>query len=251
MNIRQRLYEHLSGPAADRYVSDARIGLGYTVVVLDNGLTGLAYTPHREMHTGCSVFPGFMPVKHSRASDFLKLILSDYFIETAVGLATANALAGGFPDTRCTFGDVLEIAELTPDDVVGMVGHFAPMEGLIRKKAKELVIFEQIDAPRGRMVPSKEISRRLPECTVSIITATTLINHSFKKIMPFAGNCREVILLGASTPMLAEVFSNTPITCLSGARVTDVAEILRIVSFGGGTRMFKNCIQKLNLRIQR
>jgi uncharacterized protein (DUF4213/DUF364 family) len=249
MNIRHRIFELLSGPAADRHIQDARIGLGYTAVVLDNGMTGLAYTPHREMHAGCSAFPGFMPVKCAQALNFLKLIVSDYFIETAVGLATANALASGLPDPGCSDGDVLEIVGLNKDDVVGMIGHFAPLEGIIHKKAGKLIIFEQIDQPQGKIVPSGEIPRQLPDCTVALITATSLVNHSFENIIPHAQGCREVILLGASTPVLADVFSDTPITCLSGTRVTDVDEILRIVSFGGGTRMFKKCIRKINLRI--
>ena len=249
MTIQKKIKDRLTETAANHRVKDVRIGLGYTAVVLDNGTAGMAYTPHRQMRPGCSAFPGLMPVENPPASDLLKLLVSDHFIETAVGLATANALAAEFQDPACTRGDVLEIAGLKSDDVVGMVGHFAPIEGLIRKTAKTLVIFELIDQPSGEILPSAEISRRLPDCTVAIITATTLINHTFETVMAHAGNCREVILLGASTPMLADVFSATPVTCLSGVQVTNVDEILRIVSFGGGTRMFRKCVRKLNLKI--
>ena len=130
-----------------------------------------------------------------------------------------------------------------------MVGNFAPLIASIRQKAKSLLIFEQIDQPKGNLIPSAEIEKRLPDCTVVMITATSIINHSFDRIIQAAINCREIIILGASTPLIPHVFSQTPVTSLSGVIVTNSEEILRIISFGGGMRMFKNCIKKVNLRI--
>jgi uncharacterized protein (DUF4213/DUF364 family) len=131
-----------------------------------------------------------------------------------------------------------------------MVGHFAPLVAPVREKSAKLMIFEQIEQPREGMMPSAEIENRLPECSVALITATSLINHSFNRIIESAANCREIILLGASTPLLPEVFSGTPVTGLSGVIVTDAKEILRIISFGGGMQMFKKYIRKVNVTVK-
>ncbi len=248
MTIRNKIKHHLSESAEKRRVKDIRIGLGYTAVMLDNGQVGLAYTPHRDMSEGCTVFPGFLPPKDIPASVLLKKITSDNLIETAIGLATANALAN-IDSNKFTSGDVLESHLLNANDCVGMVGNFAPLIASIRKKTQKLLIFEQIDQPKGNLIPSVEIEKRLPDCTVALITATSIINHSFERVIEAARNCREIILLGASTPLIPDVFTNTPVTSLSGVIVTDAEEILRIVSFGGGMRMFKNCIKKVNLRM--
>jgi len=249
MTIRDNIKQYVWEPAENHQVNDIRIGLGYTAVQLDNGQVGLAYTPHRDMPDGCSLFPNFMPPKNISASELLKLVTSDNKVETAVGLATANALISA-NSYKLTSGDVLEINPLTEDDCVGMVGNFAPMIASIRKKAAKLMIFEQIDQPRGDLIPSAEIEKKLPECTVALITATSIINHSFDRIIQSAANCREIIVLGASTPLVPDVFFKTPVTCLSGVLVDDADELLRIVSFGGGMRMFKKCIKKVNIKVQ-
>lgn len=248
MTIRDKIRLYVSDAADKHFIQDIRIGLGYTAVMLDSGTVGLAYTPHRAMPTGCSLFPNFMPQKNIPAKDLLNLITSDNCIETAVGLAAANALVSVNLNNYTT-GDVLEITQLDEADCVGMVGHFAPMVSSIRKKVSKLIIFEQIDQPKGDLIPSAEIKKQLPKCTVALITATSLINHSFDRILEAAGNCRKVVLLGASTPLIPDIFSETPVTCLSGVIVTDAQELLRIVSFGGGMRMFKHCIKKINLKV--
>ncbi|MCD6586196.1 MAG: DUF364 domain-containing protein [Desulfobacteraceae bacterium] len=248
MDITKNIRDHLSESAKQHRIKDIRIGLGYTAVMLDNGQVGLAYTPHRDMPHGCTLLPGFIPKKNIPASTLLEFITSDNTVETAVGLATANALID-FNSIDFTYGDVLESHLLDANDCVGMVGNFAPLIASIRQKAKSLLIFEQIDQPKGDLIPSAEIDKRLPDCTVALITATSIINHSFDRILQAAINCREIIILGASTPLIPDVFSQTPVTSLSGVIVTDSEEILRIISFGGGMRMFKNCIKKVNFRM--
>ncbi len=248
MTIRDDIRQYVWDSAENHQVKDVRIGLGYTAVQLENEQVGLAYTPHRDMKGDCSLFSNFMPQKDVSADVLLEKITSDNTIETALGLATANAIVSADLNNFST-GDVLEITQLDELDCVGMVGNFAPLVSSIRKKAGKLIIFEQIDQRKDDLIPSAEIEKQLPECSVALITATSIINHSFDRIMASAGNCRKVIILGASTPMIPEIFSKTPVTCLSGTIVTDADEILRIVSFGGGMRMFKHCIKKVNVKI--
>ena len=103
----------------------------------------------------------------------------------------------------------------------------------------------------GDLLPEKEAYRLLPQCQIAIITSTTLINHSVDRLLEAAKGCREVVLLGASTPLVREAFLNTPVTYLSGVVVREPDEILRIVSEGGGMRRFKNRIRKVNLTLER
>jgi uncharacterized protein (DUF4213/DUF364 family) len=245
MKIQENIFENQSENAAGHKVSDVRIGLGYTAVMLENGQTGLACTPVANPGQGCTVFKGMIPLAGRNASDLLDFINSSDPLETCVGLATANALANtasrGF-DT----GDVLEKIEITPHDHVGMVGHFAPLVGDIRASGARLTIFEQIKAPSGKLLPSSQIPNLLPGCTVCLLTATSIINHTFDDLVIHTRNCRAVILLGASTPLIPEIFENTPVSSLSGVIVTNPPELLQIVSCGGGMRRFKKVIQKVN-----
>jgi len=73
-------------------VSDVRIGLGYTGVMLDDNRAGVAYTFREEAKGGCSVFQKLRPLSGRHSSELVALLPSNDLIEVAVGLACANAL---------------------------------------------------------------------------------------------------------------------------------------------------------------
>jgi hypothetical protein len=146
-------------------------------------------------------------------------------------------------------GDILEYMKLRPDDNVGMVGYFAPLVPALRKKTLSLKIFEQVDRVTGDLLPEKDAYRLLPHCQVALITSTSILNNTIDDILASAQSCREVVLLGASTPLIPEAFIDTAVTILSGVVVIAPEEIMRIVSEGGGMRFFKNHIKKVNVRI--
>jgi uncharacterized protein (DUF4213/DUF364 family) len=131
-----------------------------------------------------------------------------------------------------------------------MVGNFAPMVPALKKRISSLKIFEQIDEPENGLLPESEIANHLPLCQVAFITSTSIINNTIDNILKAARSCREVALLGSSTPMMPEIFEDTSATLLSGIIVTEPEEILRIVSEGGGMRRFKDHIQKVNMRLK-
>jgi len=249
MDIRNRIRDRLRTAAQARTVTSVRIGLGYTAVVLDNGQTGLAFTFHRDMPKRCSLFSGSLPLEGRSALALLNLIGSSKKIETAVGMATANALAnvdsGRFKD-----GDILDFIKIRATDRVGMVGMFGPLIGPLRKTAGELIIFEKEDRPAESLQPDTQIPERLPDCQIALITATSIINHTMDQFLHCASNCREVVVLGASTPLVPEVFKDMPVTCLSGVVVSDPSAVLQVVSSAGGMRQFKGFVKKVNLRLR-
>jgi len=247
-DLAARLVGALLEPAGEARVADVRIGLGYTAVRLSDGRTGVAFTFRDLARGGCSVFHGIRPLSGRPAADLLVLLESRDAIEAGVGLACANALANrdgaGFLE-----GDVLENLDLRPDDEVGMVGHFAPLVGPIQKRARSLTVFERVDEPSGSLRPRAEAEDALPRCQVALITATSIINHTADGLLEAARGCREVALLGASTPLVAEVFDAKQVTLLSGVLVRQSDEILRVVSEGGGMRQFTPYIRKVTMRV--
>jgi len=234
--------------AEGRTVTDVRIGLGYTAVMIDDGRAGLAFTFHRDMPERCSLFKGRLPLEGSKASELMGLMDSQEKIETAVGLATANALAN-VSGARLKGGDVLDFIQLRPEDRVGMVGMFGPLIGPIRQTARKLLIFEKNQDRADGLQADSEIVRQLPDCQVAFITATSIVNHSMDEFLHAAANCREVVILGATTPLVPAAFKDTPVTCLSGVVVSSPAEVLRIVSSAGGMQHFKGWVEKVNLPV--
>jgi uncharacterized protein (DUF4213/DUF364 family) len=56
-------------------------------------------------------------------------------------------------------------------------------------------------------------------------------------------------MLGASTPIIPEIFHDTNVTMLSGVVVKNPKDVLRIVSEGGGMSLFKSHVTKICWRV--
>ena len=243
-SIRKNLKHAALDLAEGRSIADVRIGLGYTAVQLDNGQTGVACTFHHDAKGGCTVFNGLRPLQGQPAAAVLTMLDSTDPIESAVAIATSNALSNT-EIPALSSGDILENVVLHPEDRVGMVGYFAPIIPKLRARTGRLDIFEKQDRGPGTL-PADDAMTILPRCQVAVITSTSIINNTIDDLLKACGNCRDVIMLGASTPLAPRVFADTPVTVLSGIIVTNPTNILQIVSEGGGMQLFKKNIHKVN-----
>ncbi|MFI5341724.1 MAG: Rossmann-like domain-containing protein [Candidatus Methylomirabilales bacterium] len=249
--IATRIREALQTEAAQAQMVDVRVGLGYTAVVSDSATAGVAYTPREDLSPGCSVLHAGGALAGRPATDLLSLLESPRPLERAIGLATANALVAARKSNADLRGDILRALALNPGDRVGMVGCFEPLIAPLQAQVASLTIFERSGGWTAMVKPAESARDLLPTCSVALITSTTLITESLETLLDAAAGCREVALLGPSTPLLPEVFAHTPVTCLSGIRIERPAEVLRVVSEGGGTREFAPYVQKVNLRLPR
>jgi uncharacterized protein (DUF4213/DUF364 family) len=145
-------------------------------------------------------------------------------------------------------GDLLQVMEFDPEDMVGMVGFFAPLVAPIKNRVRSLKIFERNPHPPKGVLEENKALEFLPQCQIALLTSSAIINHSIDDFLHAASSCREVVLLGASTPLIQEILHQTPVTCLSGVCVTRPQEILNTVSEGGGMRQFRGSIEKVNLK---
>lgn len=249
MTLRESIREIVDATCTERVVRDVRLGLGYSAVRLDDDRTGVAYTFREELVHGCSVFMGARPLAGKTARELLEFLVSSDKIESALGLATANAVANtdqivGIP------GDVLEAVRILPTDRVGMVGFFGPLIPVLKDRVGELLIFEEQTEGFPTALSSSEALKRLPECDVALITSTTIINGTIDDLLEAAAQCRETVLLGSSTPCVPDAFRDTPVSLLSGMTVVDSSGILQVVSEGGGTRFFNPYVKKWNVRLK-
>ena len=247
--IADRIAQSLEAEARSVRVADVRLGLGYTVVLTESGFAGLAYTPREDSGRGCSVFRGRQPLAGSLAAELLPYLGSSSTLERAVGLATANALIRMRGVEMTCEVDVLDVLALKLGDRVGMVGCFEPLIPLVQSQVASLTIFERSGGWTAGVQPAERAGDLLPTCTVALITSTTLITESLDALLAAAAGCRAVALLGPSTPLLPEAFAETPVTWLSGMLVRRPAEVLRVISEGGGTREFSPFVRKVNVRI--
>ncbi len=228
--IAARLHDALWRKSGDRHITDLRIGLAYVGIMLDNGRVGLAAVLSSELPPGCTTIHRAGSLAGRRASELLAYLVEGRTpLGRTVGLATANAL--NETDTG-EEGDTLALLGLTDSDRVAMVGMFGPLVKKIRHTGAELSIIERYPA---QMNVEEDEGRKniLQKCTIPIITATTIVTDTMEGVLNAMGCPRHVVILGPSTPMLAPVFEDTPVTCLGGASVTESDRVLQIISEGG------------------
>ncbi len=256
-SVVELLESHLMETARERSIRQAVAGGRFCAVVLDDGGAGVANLCPDVCGTPSRGAVGVLPRPGTSATEALEaLTLRDH---SAIGLATANALANRFrtlgmqADGAVFPGDLLRVLKLKPDDHVGMVGCFSPIVEPVRHRVRQLSIFERGQRQASGLLDEDQAYGLLPECSVALITATTLLNGTIDALLIAAASCREVVLLGPSTPLTPDVFASSPgrVTLLAGAVVTDAEQILRTVARGGGTRDFGSGAAKVNVRVSR
>jgi uncharacterized protein len=246
--IARRLFDSVFHRGKNAVVEEVRIGLGYVGVRLDDRRIGLAAMLLHDLPSGCSLFPDAGRLAGSKVPSLLtNLIEGRDPLEKALGLAAANAVL------HTEFGederDSLSIMELMPADHVAMVGLFTPMVPKIEATGAKLTVIERNPA-RLAVLDKKDSDRILKECTVAIITATTLLNDTLEEVLNSLGNPRHVAILGPSTPLLPEIFQGTPVHHLGGAVVRDTGKVMQIISEGGGTPSMRSYLRFVNLLVK-
>lgn len=249
--IAKRILDAVQTEATRARAVDVRIGLGYTAVLIDSGYAGVAYTPREDLEHGCSPLREAGPLAGRRLSELLPYLESDKPIERTIGLAATNALVGMRQPASLAGRDILGALVLRPADRVGMVGCFEPLVAPLQEQVASLTVFERSGGWTVGVQPAERAFDLLPTCSVALITSAALITDSLDALLEAAAGCREVALLGPSTPLLPEVFAKTPVTWLSGIRIECPAKVLRVVSEGGGTRDFSPYVHKVNLHLRR
>lgn len=247
--IAVRLHDLLIRRARGRIIKDVRIGATYIAIGLDDGRLGLAAVPTAVIPLECPPFPPPETLINSGAESVLAwLVEKDNPRQKALALATANALVR---QDRCdAIGDAFDLIGIKPADRVVMVGRFSPLVGRIAAIGASLTILEK-DADKGLVLGERERRKVLQNATIAIITATALLYDSLEEILAGLGDSRHTVLLGPSTPMLPELFADTPVHHLGGVHIRDAAGVLRIVSAGGGTRSMRPWFETTNLFIDK
>jgi uncharacterized protein (DUF4213/DUF364 family) len=246
--IARRLFDSVFHRGENAVIEEVRIGLGYVGVRLDDQRMGLAALLLHELPAGCSVFPDAGRLAGSRARSLLRnLIEGQNQLTKALGLAAANAVlhAASGEDEK----DSLSIMKLVSEDHVAMVGLFTPMVPKIEATGAKLTVIERNPA-RLAVLDKKESDRILKECTVAIVTATTLLNDTLEEVLNGLGNPRHVAILGPSTPLCPEIFHDTPVNHLGGAAVRDTKKVMQIISECGGTPAMRPYLRFVNLLVK-
>jgi len=232
--IVERLHETLRERAARVAVEQLVVGLGYTVVVLEDAGAGLAYT-WPDDRACCSHLRGWSNAEGSPALGLLDLLLAAGGLERSVGMAAANALnhaaAIGLPDDVGAAGSLVRELAIGCGTRVSMVGFFQPVARVFQELGVELDIVDD----EKHMGDQDAFAERLRDWTeVLVMTSTALLGGTADGLLAAAGPRVRTAVLGPTTPLTPAAYTGTRVHLLAGAVPREVHEVVRAVRHGGG-----------------
>ena len=207
----------------DRIVTDAVLGLSLTAAELDQCDIGVSYVLRDRLPAGCSIFGFAQHIIGQPALDVARLVLEGRDdAQRGVGMAVITAATRALnlpdePDTANPFGLQARAA-----DKVGMIGYIPPVVDQLARLKAHVYIFDKGLTVNGgdgatQVMDMSQQAEILPMCDLMIITGTTLINGSIDHLLELCQNAREIVLVGASTPMLTKAFKGSGVTALAGS----------------------------------
>lgn len=248
--IYKALYEGTLDRMNGLTVRDVRIGLNYTAVENSAGGLGVAMVFRRELPEKCTNFSSAGTLVGQNLEDVARYYLSENgnILHSSVGLACINSVAS-HGEGDVLKGDILDALKIEKGENVLMVGFFAPVAKRLNEMECNLFVYDNNKKVPGEEMPPLE--QVAGSCTVAIITATSLVNKTLHHIIEKTENARVRALLGPSTPLFPELFEDSGIHLLSGMKFRDNEKVKQIVSQAGGTMIFKDYADKINLTVKK
>jgi uncharacterized protein (DUF4213/DUF364 family) len=250
MELNNRLYNLFIDKAREVTIEIVSIGLGYTAVTTSDGGIGLAYTYFQDK-TSCVLLNKAVDYEGGPASELLQCINSENTIERSMALALVNAL---------NYDQALTLPEDSKNQIlfneftigkgsrVAMVGYFGPLVAVMKKRMVHLEIMDE----SRRLGQEKVFYKKLGNwADVLFLTSTSILNDTCEKILGYAHPGIKTVMLGPSTPMIGEAFSNLPVHMLAGTVPLEKEKILKAVRHGMGTPVLHRFSRKSYLTLKK
>ena len=234
MIVNDHLYDSLAEKARQIHVDHVCIGLGYTAVKVSDGGCGVAYTWF-DKKTGCTLMHDSEDYEQQPAIALLEKIKSSVPLERTLALALVNALNHGAAIQMEEDGDnhiLFDTLDIRQGSRVAMVGFFKPLMKLLERRGAAV---EVIDEFRAMGDPDRFYDKLTHWADAALVTSTSLLNNTTETILARVSPKTKVALLGPSTPMLPQAFSNLPVHLLAGTVPVDSDAAIKAVRHGRGT----------------
>ena len=248
MKLVLKLHDLLANKARHVGVEILSIGLGYTAVTTSDGGIGLSYTLY-ESKMSCMVLNKHINYEGRPAVELLEKIASANTIERSMALATVNALNYDFALTLPEDKDnsvMLDAFEIGEGTKVAMVGFIGPLVDIIEQRK---AVLEILDYSR-RIGQKDDFYTKLRNwADVLLLTSTSVLNNTTEEILENVHQDVKTVMLGPSTPMIAEAFDHLPVHMLAGTVPLDKKNLLGAIRHGMGTPVLQKYSRKSYLAL--
>jgi len=190
---------------------------------------GLAANLTRPGSQGIIVLPADVErLVGKSARELAHWVLEDDWLQAGIGMAALNSLLDIDYDSVVEINAKQIIADRAMGKDLVVVGHFPFVEEL-RAKVRNLWIMEK--EPRLGDISEEEGYQALAMADVVAVTGTSLINHTFDRILASSQPGSFKIMLGPSTP-LSPILFDFGLDVVGGTLVVEGGSVLTMVEKG-------------------
>ena len=231
-----KLYNLLIEQVADTPIKD--LNIYHKTIFYEGEHTGLASTVNTRC---CQAISEVGNLHNCSAQNLAQRLLSINTMEAAIGLAAINSTLNS--PTLLNKNQSINAFDLIEKNGQGkniaIIGKF-PRVNAFRQNPfyKNLWVFE-LEAQADCLTPDA-FEEYLPQADITLITATSLINHTFSSIIKLTKGTN--ILIGPSAPLSPLLF-DFGIDIIAGTVVTDSSLAKRYLSQGASYRHAKGLTQ--------
>jgi hypothetical protein len=252
MSMNEHLVDLFATQARETIVRRVTIGVGYTSVETESKLygpgMGLSYTWLPE-GTGCHVVKDYTDWEGRSADLLLRKISGNDTIDRTLAVACINALnyphASILPEEQDN-DHIYNVLDIKTGDRIVMVGYFKPLIEPLRSRGATVEVFDKHHGIGNQFRLPEDIERGAKGY---IISATALINNSLETILSRIPTGAKAVVLGPSTPLIAELFRLYPVTLLAGTVPVKFSSIERAVRHGTGAPVIRKYGKKVSMRM--
>ena len=255
--FRNSIYEASLPLLRGRTVTDLVIGLSMLAVELDKKDIAVSYVLRDNLAGGCSIFSYASKAVGMSAEEVGKWFVSGGDdVQRAIGGAVINAASRALElkDSN-TEGRPFDV-EISASDTVGMIGNIRPVAMQLRKKGCKMIIFDKGQCKNGNstedIYPMERQAELLPECDVVFLSGTTTVNGTLASLLDMCTGARDIVLVGASVPMVPDGYRDTEVSILAGSwwNHEDKDVLFRLISQAAGMQGLSRYAVKKNVRIK-
>lgn len=248
MELYQKIFSTFADEADRTVIDEIHMGLGYTMVTLQDGRCGICVTlcdPTRAylVNTDPNDYEG------RSALQLLRHIKDgEHPFSRMMAIALVNAMnqrfAASLPQTPHDWPERLGLGKGAS---VAMIGHFSPVSERFEEIGSTVRI---LDLGRNLDNPDDFYPWAIKKADVLAITATSMVNGTLEEILGrFKDRTLPILLMGPSTILHPDIYEGLPINYLSGSAVVAKSDMLKAVRNGRGTLDVHHQAKKVYLNL--
>jgi uncharacterized protein (DUF4213/DUF364 family) len=256
--------EKSPGPLEEVRIEDLVIGVFFTGVKLSTGHGGCAFTPIGEVPEAvcCPTSAARMPpaghFEGKPVSELINYALDPNVLKSAIGIAALNALSQWIVESGyqrehevVKDRDGFDLLDIQTCETVSLVGAFGPYIKRLKAMGNPFYIIEknrQTLRPDEikHFKPESEMKTAIEKSQVVISTGTAIVNHTFDSILSMINNGKRAAVIGPTASLIPDAFFRKGINVMAGVRITDPAQMLKILKQGGSAyHLLRNCAEKI------